>query len=333
MDIMTGIYEKAKAVPQRIAFPEATEENILLAAREACDKGLCIPYLIGDSNEITRAADGFAVRLDGMVICDKVSTGGLNELIETYVAANPINSTKTMLRKAKDTLYIALMMEATGEVDVTFAGITHTTGDVIMAGQFVVGLKDGVSTVSSIGIFDIPGYEGSEGALLAFGDSAVCSDPNAEELAGIAISACDTVSSLLAWEPRCALLSFSTDGSAEHPLVDKIREARRIANERRPDLHIDGEFQLDSAISPKVAVKKVRRESSVAGKANIIIWPNLDVGNIGVKLVQQFAGANAYGPMLQGFGKIVCDCSRGAPISELVGNIAMSAVRAQAREV
>jgi phosphate acetyltransferase len=124
-------------------------------------------------------------------------------------------------------------------------------------------------------------------------------------------------------------LSFSTDGSGDDPLVDKVREALRIAREKRPDLAIDGEFQLDSAISQAVAARKVRRDSKVAGKANIIIWPNLDVGNIGVKLVQQFARAVAPGPFLQGFEKPVCDCSRGAPVSELVGNIAVSAVRAQ----
>lgn len=333
MDIMSSIYKKAKTAPKRIAFPEATEEKILLAARECCDKGLCIPYLIGNREEIIAAALQSGVLLDNMIICDKAADNTLSSLIETYVKTNPLNSVKTMTRKARDPLYIALMMEAVGEVDVTFAGLTCTTGDVIMAGQFVIGLKDGVSTVSSIGIFDIPGFNGSEGPLLAFGDSAVCVNPDAEELAGIAISACDTVAGLLGWEPRCALLAFSTDGSAEHALIDKVRQARSIANERRPDLHIDGEFQLDSAISPATAKKKVHRESAVAGKANIIIWPDLNVGNIGVKLVQQFAGADAYGPILQGFSKIVCDCSRSAPVSEIVGNIAMSVVRAQAGEV
>jgi phosphate acetyltransferase len=127
------------------------------------------------------------------------------------------------------------------------------------------------------------------------------------------------------------LLSFSTDGSGDHPLVDKVREAVRLANEKRPDLAIDGEFQLDAAIAPAVAAKKVQRESKVAGKANVIVWPNLDVGNIGVKLVQQFAHADAYGPILQGFSKVLSDCSRGAPVSELVGNIAISAVRAQGK--
>ena len=158
------------------------------------------------------------------------------------------------------------MLQALGKVDVTFAGLTHSTGDVIMAGQMVVGLQEGISTISSVGIFNIPGYEGSEGALLGFGDSAVCTNPDAEQLASIAISACDTVRSLVGWEPRCALLSYSTCGSGEGPLVDKVVEAVKTANQLRPDLAIDGEFQLDSAINPKVAAKKVKRESRVAGK-------------------------------------------------------------------
>ncbi len=225
-------------------------------------------------------------------------------------------------------LYFAMAMEAVGDVACTFAGIETTTEEVILAGQTLIGLADNISTISSLGIFNIPGFEGSEGTLLGFGDSAVCTNPDAEQLASIAIAACDTLQGLLGWEPRCALLSYSTSGSGNGPLVDKVLEALKIANERRPDLAIDGEFQLDAAINPAVAAKKVKRESRVAGRANIIIWPDLNVGNIGVKLVQQFAHADAYGPMLQGFKKIVCDCSRGAPISEIVGNIAISAVRA-----
>jgi phosphate acetyltransferase len=228
----------------------------------------------------------------------------------------------------KDALQYAMVMQAVGEVDVTFAGIEYTTGDVLRAGLMIIGLKPGISTISSIGLCDIPGYEGSEGSLLAIGDSAVCTNPDAEELASIAISACDTVAGLLAWEPRCAMVSYSTLGSGEGELVDKVIEAVKIANEKRPDLAIDGEFQLDAAINPAVAAKKVPRESKVAGKANVVIWPDLNVGNIGVKLIQQFGHADAYGPMLQGFNKIVCDCSRSAPVSELKGNIIISAVRA-----
>ena len=332
MDIMQEIYDKARAVPQRVAFPEATNEKILQAARQAHDEGLCLSQLVGDAGQIKTAAEQFNVSLEGIEIFDASDEAFLDQLIEEYVSTGTLNSAKTMKRKSKDPLYVALMLEAVGRSECTFAGIDHTTGDVIMAGQLVVGLQEGVSTVSSIGIFNIPGFEGSEGQLLGFGDSAVCTNPDSEDLAGISIAACDTVKSLLGWEPRCALLSYSTTGSGEGPLVDKVTDAVKIANERRPDLAIDGEFQFDSAINPKVAEKKVTRESRVAGKANIIIWPDLNVGNVGVKLVQQFAKADAYGPMLQGFSKIVCDCSRSAPVSEIVGNIAMSCVRAQGCE-
>lgn len=332
MDIMENIYVRAKEAPQRVAFPEATEEKILLTARQCTDEGLCVPVLVGDSAAIAAAAEAFNVDLAGIECVEAFDESFLDELVSAYTAAYPLNSEKTMRRKAKDPLYTALMMQAVGQVDVSFAGLTHSTGDVIVAGQLVVGLQEGVSTVSSVGIFNIPGFEGAEGSLLGFGDSAVCANPDADQLASIAIAACDTVAALTQWEPRCALLSYSTTGSADGPLVDKVVEALAIARRRRPDLAIDGEFQLDSAINPKVAQKKVTRESPVAGKANIVIWPDLNVGNIGVKLVQNFAHADAYGPMLQGFAKIVCDCSRSAPVSEMVGNVAMSCVRAQRGE-
>ena len=329
MNIMDKIYEQAKNNLQRVAFPEACEEKILLAARECTDKKICKSVLVGNVEEIEKAANEYNVSLEGIEVYDAFNEETLLPLIDKYTTLYPLNSAKTMKRKSKDPMYTALMLQAVGEVDVMFAGLTHSTGDVIMAGQMVVGLQEGVSTVSSVGIFNIPGYEGSEGQLLGFGDSAVCTNPDADELASIAIAACDTIQALVGWEARCALLSYSTCGSGSGPLVDKVVEAVKIANERRPDLAIDGEFQFDSAINPKVAAKKVKRESRVAGKANIVIWPDLNVGNVGVKLVQQFAKADAYGPMLQGFAKVVCDCSRGAPVSEMVGNIAMSCVRAQ----
>lgn len=329
MSILDKIYESAKSNPQRVAFPECTEEKILKAARECADKGYCVPVLVGNMDEAKAAAAEFGVSLEGFELVDAFEEEFLAALIAEYLEKYPVLSEKSLRRKAKDPMYTALMMQALGKVDVMFAGLSHSTGDVILAGQTIVGLQEGVSTISSVGIFNIPGYEGAEGALLGFGDSAVCVNPDAEQLASIAISACETIRALVKWEPRCALLSYSTCGSGSSELVDKVTEAVKIANERRPDLAIDGEFQLDSAISPAVAAKKVKRESAVAGKANIIIWPDINVGNIGVKLVQQFAHADAYGPMLQGFAKIVCDCSRGAPVSELVGNIAMSCVRAQ----
>jgi len=328
MDILEYVFDKAKEDPQRIVFPEASNEKMLLAAHEAANKGYIVPILIGEKTAKENCARlGLDDSLFTYVNIDDESYR--DTLIKRYTnMPGTILEAKPLTRRMADPLNFALVMEAVGEADCTFAGIEYTTAEVIFAGQSIVGFAEGITTISSVGIFNIPGYAGSEGTLLAFGDSAVCTDPDAEQLANIAISACDTVKSLLGWDARCALLSYSTQGSGEGPMVDKVIQALKIANELRPELAIDGEFQLDAAINPEVAKKKVKRDSIVAGRANIIIWPDLNVGNVGVKLVTQFARADAYGPMLQGFRKIVCDCSRGAPVSELVGNIAFSAVRA-----
>lgn len=329
MDLMEQIYAKAKANPQKVIFPEATEEKILQAAYEAHTNGYCKATLIGVPAEIEAAAKEFGVDISDMEIYDNTDEAKNEAAFEKYVAEySDMLSVKSLKRKSKDAMYTAMVLQCIGEYDVTFAGLTHTTGEVILAATTIIGLKEGIDTSSSTGLAIIPGYEGTEGQYLMFGDSAVCANPSPAERASIAISACETAKELLGWEPRCAMLSFSTDGSMENEMVDDVRESVRIANERRPDLAIDGEFQLDAAIDPKVAAKKVKRESRVAGKANIIIWPDINVGNIGVKLLQFFAGADAPGPFLQGFKKIASDCSRSAPVSELVGNIAMCAVRA-----
>lgn len=329
MNILDKLYAKAKANPQKVAFPEAENEKMMAAAYEAGKNGYIIPILVGNSERILALADERGYEAQVFTVVDINEEAYRAELIAKYVALPDTRlKEKALLRRMTDPLYYAMVMQAVDEADVTFAGIDNTTGDVLLAGQMMIGLQEGVSVVSSIGLCDIPGYEGSEGSLLAVGDSAVCTNPDADQLASIAISACDTVSSLLDWEPRCAMVSYSTLGSGQGELVDKVVEAVRIANERRPDLAIDGEFQFDSAISPAVAAKKVKRESKVAGRANVVIWPDLNVGNVGVKLIQQFGKADAYGPMLQGFKKVVCDCSRGAPVSEIVGNVVISAVRA-----
>jgi phosphate acetyltransferase len=228
----------------------------------------------------------------------------------------------------KDPLNFAAMMVRLGESDCMVAGLSHTTGEIIMASEMIIGLQKGISTVSSMGVASIPGYEGPEGNLLAIADCAVCPSPEPNELADIAITTADTVRNLMGWEPRVALLSFSTKGSASHELIDNILRALEMVHKRRPDLLIDGELQLDSAIMPEVAAKKVPGNSPVAGRANILIFPDLNAGNIGVKLIQCFANAVAYGPILQGFARPVSDLSRTAPIEEIVGAITMMVVRA-----
>lgn len=168
--------------------------------------------------------------------------------------------------------------------------------------------------------------------MLALADCAITAQPDAKDLAGIAIASADTVRSLLGWEPRVAMLSFSTCGSAEHESIDVVRQAVALAKELRPGLKVDGEFQLDAALLPQTAEKKVTRSSDVAGRANVLVFPNLHAGNIGVKLIQIFGRANAYGPVLQGFAKPVCDFSRSAPVEEMLGNVAMLVIRAGSAE-
>lgn len=329
MSVIDQIFEKAKSNPQKVVFPEALNEKMMQAAFEAGNEGYIYPILVGNKAEIEQAIQERGYDLSVFTVVDMEDEEYRKTLIEKYIALPDTRlKEKALNRRMQDKLQFAMVMQAVGDADVTFAGIDYTTGDVLLAGQMIIGLKPGIATISSIGLCDIPGFEGSEGSLLAIGDSAVCTNPNAQQLASIAISACDTVKSLLDWQPRCACVSYSTLGSGQGELIDKVTEAVKIANELRPDLAIDGEFQLDAAISPSVAAKKVKRESKVAGKANVVIWPDLNVGNVAVKLIQQFGHADAYGPMLQGFKKVVCDCSRGAPVSELKGNIVISAVRA-----
>ena len=331
MDLMEQVRAKAAANVQKVAFFEADDPKMMEVVGQLTKDGLADCFIVGDGEVLRGVAEQVGVDLDKVTVVDITDEEANEAFAQRFEAAPDCPfKPKACRRRAKRPMDRALMMQRIDDVDITFGGLSCSTGDVIIGGQTIIGLADGIDTISSCGIFNIPGWEGSEGHLLGFGDAAVCVDPDSEQLASIAISAAETVHALMGWEPRVAMLSYSTDGSAESPMVDKVREAVRIAQERRPDLAIDGEFQLDSAIVPAVAEKKVRRQSAVAGKANVIICPDINVGNIGVKLVQNFAHADAYGPFLQGFKKIVCDCSRSAPVSELVGNVVMSCVRSQA---
>lgn len=329
MSVLDFIYAKAKENPQKVAFPEGKNEKIMQAAYEVGKDGYIIPVLVGCADELKKLVTERGYDENVFTYFDINDEEYKNELIQKYSCLpDTMLKEKALARRMADPLNFCFVMEAVGEVDVTFAGIDYTTGDVLFGAQQMIGLKEGLTNISSLGLCDIPDYEGSEGSLLAITDSAVAVNPNAEELANIAISACDAMAALLDWEPRCAMISYSTLGSGQGELVDKVAAAVNIAKEKRPDLKIDGEFQLDAAIKPEVAAKKVKKGSSVAGKANILVWTNLDVGNVAVKLIQTFGKADAYGPMLLGFNKIVCDCSRGAPVSEIKGNIIISAVRA-----
>ncbi|MBN1254345.1 MAG: phosphotransacetylase [Deltaproteobacteria bacterium] len=328
-DVMEQLRLKAKANPQRVVFPEANEEKIMRAARLVQDMGIAYPILVGEPKAVSALAGNIGVSLEGITVADYTDTAKVEQFASGFTKINPDFPASAVKRMLKDPLNFSAMMVRIDEADCMVAGLSHTTGEVIMASEMIIGLLEGISTVSSMGIMLIPGYEGPEGNLLGIADCAVCPAPDSKELADIAISTADTVKSLLGWEPQIALLSFSTKGSASHERVDMVLKALEMVRKRRPELLIDGELQLDSTIVPEVAARKVKGGSPVAGKANVLIFPDLNAGNIGVKLVQQFAKAVAYGPLLQGFAKPVSDLSRGAPVEEIVGATTMVVVKAQ----
>lgn len=329
MTLIENLIEKAKKNPKRIALPECEANKTLLAARRVLDAGIGTPVLVNDPAVIQATAQNAGVSLEGMEIADITDEAKRDAIISRYLSdPKRMLSEKGCKRKMKQPMYYAMIMEAVGDVDGTFCGHVNTTGDVLLCAQQCIGMQDGVDVPSIFALTEIPGFEGPQGNLIALADCGLNPEPAADELASIAIASCDQIRALMGWEPRCAFLSFSTCGSGTSASVERILEAVRIAKERRPDLKIDGEFQLDSAIKPEVAAKKVNRPSEVAGKANILIFPELDAANIGIKMIQLFAKGKGYGHTLSGFAKPVADSSRGASVEEIVGDIAMLIIAA-----
>jgi phosphate acetyltransferase len=326
---MAALREKARVSPQRIVFPESAEENIMLAARQVRDKGLGLPILLGDSATLARSATCLGIGLEGIEVIDVSDSGVMAGLVEDCQALRPEISAKGAERKFRSNLNVASFLVAACRADAMVAGLAHPTQDVILAAMTFIGMREGISTPSSIFLMRVPGFDGPEGELIVFADCAVAVAPDSRELADIALTTAHTVRALLGWEPRVAMLSFSTKGSGEGESVERVLEALRIAKERAPDLAIDGEFQLDSAIVPSVAARKVPGDSPVAGRANVLVFPDLNAGNIAYKCVQRFAQADAFGAFLQGFAKTVSDLSRGASVADIVGLATMASVHAQ----
>lgn len=329
MTLIEELIEKAKKTPKRIALPECEAEKTLLAARKVLEAHIGIPVLVNDPAVIQETAQKAGVSLEGMEIIDTADETFRDSVVSRYMHYPKLMlSEKGAKRKMKNPMYYAMILEAVGDVDGTFCGHVNTTGDVLLAAQQTIGMQDGVDVPSIFALTEIPGFHGSEGNRIALADCGLNPEPGADELASIAIASCDNIRALMGWEPRCAFLSFSTCGSGTAASVEKIQEAIKIARNRRPDLKIDGEFQLDAALDPVVAAKKVSYPSEVAGKANILIFPELNAANIGIKMIQLFAGGKGYGHTLSGFAKPVADSSRGATVEEIVGDIAMVIIAA-----
>ncbi|AOR23245.1 phosphate acetyltransferase [Clostridium taeniosporum] len=330
MQLMEKIWLRAKEDKKNIVLPEGNEERNITAARKIVDLGLANPILVGNREEVLKKADEIKVNLENIQIIDPNDSDKLEGYIKSFYELRK-NKGMTMAKAemiVRDPLYFATMMVKLDDADGMVSGAVHTTGDLLRPGLQIIKTMPGVSIVSSFFIMNVPGKEFGNNGTLIFADCAVNPNPNEDELAAIAIATAETAKKLCKMEPRVAMLSFSTMGSADNQLVDKVRNATAKANALRPDLMIDGELQLDAAIIEKVAAQKAPN-SNVAGKANVLVFPDLQAGNIGYKLVQRFANADAIGPVCQGFAKPINDLSRGCSADDIVNVVALTAVQAQ----
>lgn len=316
-----------KKNPQRIVLPEPEDERILKAAAIVNKEGIAKPIIIGNQDAVRADALRIGVDIEQVQILEPRLSPKLSEYVEVY-SKRQDSSKKLAQAVLKKPLNFGCMMVVTGGADAVVAGASHTSGEVIATANLILGLSAGISIPSSFLLVVIPGCKYGENGVLIFSDASVNPNPSPEGLADIAAASAQSARTMLGWEPRVAMLSFSTKGSSSGEMVDKVVRATAIAKERFPNMLVDGELQADAALIPDVASRKVPGGSRVAGKANVLIFPELNASNIAYKLVERLAGAHAYGPILQGFSYPVSDLSRGATMEDIVGTITLLSVQA-----
>lgn len=330
MSLLDQMKERASANPQRIVLPEGTEIRTLKAADIVLKEKTANLILIGNREKIQQlAAENGLKYIEDATIVDPDTDPRMEQYTSILYELRKMKgmTPEDAAVMARNPLYLACLMIKNGDADGELAGAQNTTGDVLRPAFQIVKTKPGISVVSGAFLMFTPTPQYGENGLLIFADCAVNPSPSAKELAEIALSSAETARALAGFEPRVAMLSFSSKGSAKHELVDKVTEATRIAKEMNPSLMIDGELQADAALVPEVGQSKAPG-SPVAGKANVLVFPDLQAGNIGYKMVERFSGTQAVGPVLQGMAAPINDLSRGCSVDDIVNMITITANQA-----